>query len=161
AVQKEGVAAILFLRNYQAVEVKQAFTKIRKEIEKQRDLFWDLRSTVCLGSRKNCLEKMEISMRDEMWLCLDPLCRAQPWRNAEAEPPALDERYQMDPAQKKRLQEAAECLDEERFQQELDDSYRCILPKKPLNGQMLEDWFEQIVDAANYGMGQSGNVEER
>ena len=161
SVQKEGVAAILFLRNYQAVEVKQAFTKIRKEIEKQRDLFWDIRSTICLGSRKNCLEQMDISMREAMWLCLDRLCRVQPWRDAEAESPALGERYQMDPAQKKRFQEAAECLDEDRFQQELDDSYRCILPRKPLNGQMLEDWFEQIVDAANYGMKQSGNVEDR
>ena len=28
------------LPEYQPVEVKQCFTKIRKEIEKQRDLFW-------------------------------------------------------------------------------------------------------------------------
>ena len=160
AVQKEGVAAIVFLRNYQAVEVKQCFTKIRKEIEKQRDLFWDIRSTVCLGSRKTRLEQMDISMREALWLCLDRLCRVQPWRDAETEPPAFSERYQMDPAQKKRFQEAAEYLDEERFKQELEDSYRCILPRKPLNGQMLEDWFEQILEAANYGMKQSGNVEE-
>lgn len=40
AIRREGVAVAVYLPEYQPVEVKQCFTKIRKEIEKQRDLFW-------------------------------------------------------------------------------------------------------------------------
>lgn len=39
AIRREGVAVAVYLPEYQPVEVKQCFTKIRKEIEKQRDLF--------------------------------------------------------------------------------------------------------------------------
>ena len=51
AIRREGVAVAVYLPEYQPVEVKQCFTKIRKEIEKQRDLFWGIRATICLGSR--------------------------------------------------------------------------------------------------------------
>lgn len=157
----EGVAVLLYLREYRAVEIKQCFTKIRKEIEKQRDLFWGIRCTVCLGSRRESPEELAVSMREALWLDRDRLCRAQPWRDAESEEPAFDERYQMDTAQKKRFQEAAEYLDETRFQQELEDGYRTVTPRKPLNGTMLEDWFHQVLEACLYGMQQTAKVEER
>lgn len=160
ATIREGIAAVVCIPDYQAVAVKQCFTKIRKEIEKQRDLFWNIRCMVCLGSRKTCLKEMNVSMQEAIWLCLDRLCHIQPWRDADGETLPFEERYLMDPAQKKRFQEAAEYLDKERFEQELDDSYRCLLPNQNLNGQMVEDWFQQIVDAAHYGMKQSGNVED-
>ena len=160
ATIREGIAALVCIPDYQAVAVKQCFTKIRKEIEKQRDLFWNIRCMVCLGSRKTCLKEMNVSMQEAIWLCLDRLCHIQPWRDADGETLPFEERYLMDPAQKKRFQEAAEYLDKARFEQELDDSYRYILPNPNLNGQMVEDWFQQIVDAAHYGMKQSGNVED-
>lgn len=50
AIRREGVAVAAYLPEYQPVEVKQCFTKIRKEIEKQRDLFWGIRATICLGA---------------------------------------------------------------------------------------------------------------
>ena len=49
-----GIAVLLYLRAYHAVEVTQCFTKIRKEIENQRDLFWNVQATVCLGRRSGC-----------------------------------------------------------------------------------------------------------
>ena len=49
AIRREGVAVAAYLPEYQPVEVKQCFTKIRKEIEKQRDLFWGIRATIGLG----------------------------------------------------------------------------------------------------------------
>nr|WP_297174903.1 response regulator transcription factor [uncultured Agathobaculum sp.] len=161
AAGKEGIAVLLYLQGQQTVDVKRCFTKIRNEIEKQRDLFWDIRSTVCAGSRRPCLEQAGESLREALWLCRDRLCRAQPWRDAENDPPAFADRYQMDAAQKKRLQEAAEYLDTKRFSQELEESYRCLLPLNRLNGQMIEDWFHQALEAAIYGMQQSGQVEAR
>ncbi len=161
AVRKEGVAIVLRMVAYRTVAMKQCFTKIQKEIEQQRDMFGNLRCTVCLGSRQTAFEEVVLSMRQALWLCRDHLCRAQSWRDAEVEHPALSQRYMMEAAQKKRFQVAAECLDQARFQQELDESFNAMLSLPDLNGQMLEDWFYQVLEACLYGMRQTGQVDER
>ena len=55
---------------------------------------------------------------------------------------------------------AAECLDEIRFEQELEESFLTLLSQPNLNGQMVEDWFYQVLEACLYGMRQSGQVKE-
>jgi len=160
AAQKEGIAVLLHMKEYQTLEVKQCFTKIRKEIEQQRDMFSYIRCTICLGSRKSCIEEASDSMREALWCCRDRLCRVQSWRDAETEQVAFDQRYYMETAQKKRFQVAAECLDEERFEQELEECFCTVLSQTGLNGQMLEDWFYQVLEACLYGMQQNGQVEE-
>ena len=137
----------------------QCFTKIRKEIENQRDLFWNVQATVCLGSRRDSLEQAGESMREALWLCRDRLCRPQSWRDAALEMPDLARRYQMDASRKKSFQVAAECLDEVRFVQELEESCRTVEALPDLNGQMVEDWFRQVLEACLYGMRQSGETE--
>ena len=161
AAQKEGVIVLLRLPEYQTVEVTQCFTKIRKEIEQQREMFWNVRCTICLGSRKSTLEEAGASLREALWCCRDRLCRVQSWRDAEVERPNFEARYTMESAQKKRIQAAAECLDRERFDQEAEESFRALLAEQELNGQMIEDWFHQALDAGLYGMQQNGIVEER
>lgn len=161
AARKEGVAVVLRMSAYRTVEVKQCFTKIQKEIEQQRDMFGNLRCTVCLGSRQSSFEEAVLSMRQALWLCLDHLCRTQSWRDAEVDRPALSHRYRMEPSQKTRFQVAAECLDEERFRRELDESCGALLSQPDLNGQMLEDWFDQVLEACLYGMRQTGRVDDR
>ena len=156
---KAGISVLLYLRAYQAVEVTQYFTKIRKEIENQRDLFWNVQATVCLGSRRDSLEQAGESMREALWLCRDRLCRPQSWRDAALEMPDLARRYQMDASRKKSFQVAAECLDEVRFVQELEESCRTVEALPDLNGQMVEDWFRQVLEACLYGMRQSGETE--
>lgn len=159
ALHKAGVAVLLRVGIYQAVEVTQCFTKIRKEIENQRDLFWNIQATVCLGSRRDAPEQAAESMREALWLSRDRLCRPQSWRDAAVEKPDLACRYQMDAARKKGLQTAAECLDEDRFAREIEESWRELRSQPALNGQMVEDWFRQVIEASLYGMGQSGEAE--
>lgn len=161
AARKEGVAVVLRMSAYRTVEVKQCFTKIQKEIEQQRDMFGNLRCTVCLGGRQTSFEEVVLSMRQALWLCRDRLCRPQTWLDAEVNRPALGHRYVMEPSQKKRFQVAAECLDEERLCQELDESRGALLSRPDLNGQMLEDWFDQVLEACLYGMRQTAHVDER
>ena len=161
AVRKEGIAIVLRMSAYRTVAVKQCFTKIQKEIEQQRDMFGNLRCTICLGSRQTDFEETVLSMRQAMWFCLDRLCHPQSWRDAERERADFSQRYMMEAAQKKRFQVAAECLDEERFEQELDMCFRAVLSLEDLNGQMLEDWFFQVLEACLYGMQQNGQAEER
>lgn len=159
SVRKEGIAVVLHMSAYKAVAVKQCFTKIQKEIE-QRNLFPDIRCTVCLGSRQDSLEEAVLSMRQAIWFCRDRLCRQLSWRDAETEQAAFACRYQMDAARKKRFQVAAECLDGQRFVQELEESYRDLLADKELNGQMAEDWFGQVLETCTHGMQQSGSVDK-
>ena len=73
--------------------------------------------------------------------------------------PDLARRYQMDASRKKSFQVAAECLDEVRFVQELEESCRTVEALPDLNGQMVEDWFRQVLEACLYGMRQSGETE--
>lgn len=160
AARKEGVAVLLHMGEYQALSVKQCFTKIRKEIEKQRDLFGHIHCTVCLGSREASLEQANVSMRQALWLCRDRLCRVQSWRDAETEPAAFDQRYYLETALKKRVQAAAECLDESRLTGELEETFHALLREADLNGQMVEDWFDQTLEACLYGMQQNGLAEE-
>lgn len=160
ALLREGIGILLYQKVYQPVQVKQSFTKIRKEIEQQRDIFLDIRITVCLGSRQTEMEAASQSMREALWLCKDRLCRVQPLRDAETEQIQFEERYQMDPAQKKNIQEAAEYLDEARFEDALADTCRCMMSRNSVNGQMIEDWFHQVVEASLFGMQQSGRVDE-
>lgn len=156
---KAGILIVLCLEDYHTVDVTQCFTKIRKEIENQRDLFWSIQTTVCLGSRKGTLEQVGGSMREALWLCRDRLCRPQFWRDAALEQPDLTQRYRLDVFRKKSFQVAAECLDEPHFVQELEDSCHAIQALPNLNGQMVEDWFRQVLEACLYGMRQDGERE--
>ena len=47
------------------------------------------------------------------------------------------------------------------MKQELDESHEALLFQTDLNGQMLEDWFDQALEACLYGMRQAGRVEEQ
>ena len=161
ALRREGIAVLLYLPSDQGLERKQCFTKIRKEIEKQRDLFGEMRCSVCISSCKDKSEQLSQALREALSLCRDRLCRVQPWRDAENDRPDFDSRYQMDSAQKKRLQETTEYLDAQRFRQELEDGYRLIFSLRPLSGQMLEDWFHQVLQASIYGLQQNGVLDER
>ncbi len=160
AVRREGIVMLLYMRAYDAAAVRRCFGQIRREIQKQRELFWDVRGTICVGSRRPCPEQLSDSLREALWLCRDRLCHIHAFRDAEMETIAFSDRYQMDIAQKKRFQEATEYLDEQRFHEELDDSYHEILQRQPINGQMLTDWFHQILEASLYGLRQNGDMED-
>lgn len=160
SIRKEGVAVVLRMSAYRTVALKQCFTKIQKEIEQQRDLFGNLRCTICLGSRQTDFMETVLSMRQAMWFCQDRLCHPQSWRDAETEQPEFRQRYMMEAAQKKRFQVAAECLDTARFAQELEQSFQTVMSQPGLNGQMFEDWFDQVLAACLYGMQQDGQAAE-
>lgn len=160
STRREGIAIVLRVSAYRTVSVKQCFTKIQKEIV-QRSPFRDGRCTICLGSRQTSLENAALSMRQALWFCRDRLCHPQTWRDAETESVALEPRCQLDASRKKRFQTAAECLDREGFAAELEDSFRSLMAAPTLNGQMLEDWFLQVLETALYGMKQNGQIDER
>ena len=159
SVFQEGIIAVINCTEFNGVEVKQCFTKIRREIEKQRDLFWDIKAFVAIGSRKQRTEELPGSFLDAVWLCKDRLCRQQVWRDADAEQPEYDRRYEIDEGARRRIREAAEYLDEELFKQELEDSFSDLMQSDGLNGQMAEDWFRQVTVTSISGMERGQNIE--
>lgn len=158
--RREGVAIALYVPVYQPVAVKRCFTKIRKEIEKQRDLFWGIRATICIGGRKRTAGELADSMREALWLCADRLCRTPSMRDTESDLPDFSQHFTLSSMQKRRFQEAAEYLNEEQYIEELEDSYRAVMTTQPLCGQILEDWFRQIITAVRYGIQQDDDVDE-
>ena len=159
AVRPEGIVAVINSLSYHGVEVKQCFTKIRREIEKQRDLFWNIRAFSAVGSRKERAEDLKESLRDAVWLCRDRLCRQQVWRDAETDHPGYELRYDPDNGIRRRIQEAAEYLDEKKFCQELEESYSDLMQSDGLNGQMAEDWFRSVITTCLSGMEQGRKIE--
>lgn len=160
-IWREGIAVILNAEEYQMVDVKQCLTRIRKEIEKQRDLFWDIRIAVLVGCPYSGLEHMTDSMREALWLCRDRICKNQAWRFASSEPIDFTHRYRMDSSQKKRFQEAAEYRNAEQFERELTESFHLLLQEKNLNGQMVEDWFHEVVSVCVFAMEDNRKDAER
>ncbi len=164
AVFREGIGVIINCENYRAVEVKQCFMRIRKEIEKQRELFWDIRTTVCVGGRKTQMEALPESMWEALWLCKDRLCRNDFWRDAQEEQLSFQKdsqkKYSLDPTQKKALFQAAEYLNEEQTEKALEESCYTLLHDDALTGQMVEEWFEEALHTCVFGMRQSGTVED-
>ena len=159
AVMREGIAVVIYCKNYNRVDMRQCFTKIKKEIEKQRDLFWDIHVIVCLGSMCDSIEQLSDSMREALWLCRDRICRKQTLRDAATEEIPFALRYQMPSAQKRRFYEIAEYFQVEQFLQELKSSTIAILKEPSLNGQMVEDWFHEILRSCVFGMEQNEAIE--
>lgn len=52
AIENEGIFLIIQMKEYDSVRVKKYLTKIRKEIENQRDLFWGITVAITIGSGK-------------------------------------------------------------------------------------------------------------
>lgn len=152
AIFPEGIFAVISSPSYQGVDVKQCFTKIRREIEKQRDVFWNIRASVAIGSRKERTEDLPGSLREAAWLCRDRLCRQQVWRDADSEKPDFIHSYDLDGNIIRRLREAAEYLDEAMLVQALDESYTDLVQSEGLNGQMVEEWFRTAAGTCISGM---------
>jgi len=159
SVFREGVAAIVNCPDYNAVEIRQTLTRICKEIEQQRDLFWDISAGAYTGSRKDRLEDAADSMREAIWLCTDRLCTGRTVRDADTERIDPGRRYKMDVSLKKRFQEAAEYLDEQLFEDTLRDSFVELRAEKPVTGTMVEEWFREVLRAGTYGLDQAGKTD--
>ena len=150
----EGIAAIISAPSFDAVDVRQCSTKIRKEIEQQRDLFWGIRVSISIGKRKPTTSELSASLREAVWLCADRVCGRASVRDAESEDISFDSHYRMQPGIRKKFQESAEYLDRSYFEATLANSFSELLRLRPLNGIMAAEWFQEVVRACSFGLAQ-------
>lgn len=153
----EGIAAIISTSSFDAVEVRQCSTKIRKEIEQQRDLFWGIRVSISIGSRKQTTSELSSSLREAVWLCADRVCGRASVRDAESEKISFDSHYRIQPGVRKKFQESAEYLDKSYFEATLANSFSELQQLRPLYGSMAAEWFQEVVRACSFGLAQQKN----
>lgn len=155
----EGIAALISCSRYDAAEVRHCMTRICREIEKERDLFWDIRAFIAIGSRRGSMEEILPSVREVLWLCADRICspgRESVIRDAEAEEIHLQLHYAMDPGMRKKIQETGEYLAAENFEAAAADSFDVIQRDRDLTGAMVKEWYDEVIRACVYGMELNG-----
>ena len=150
----EGIAAIVSAPAFEVVDVRQCVTKIRKEIEQQRDLFWGIRVNISIGSRKQTPAELSSSLKEAVWLCADRVCGGASVRDAESEEISFDSHYRMQPSVRKKFQESTEYLDKAYFETTLSNSFGELQHVKPLYGSMAAEWFQEVVRACAFGLAQ-------
>ena len=153
----EGVAAVISTPSFDAVDVRQCSTKIRKEIEQQRDLFWGIRVNISIGSRKPDTTELSSSLREAVWLCADRVCGGASVRDAESEEIPFEAHYHMQPAVRKKFRESAEYLDRAYFEATLANSFTELQQLRPLYGSMAAEWFREVVRNCTFGLSQQKN----
>ena len=156
AVFPEGILLVIQNRSYSSVDVHQVLTRIRKGIEKQRDLFWSVRVTIAVGSVHQTSAALPDSMRAALWLCRDRICSSQLMRVAKTDYHEPVRQYHMESFVKRRFRSNCELLDEERFERELMDSCDTLRELDGLSGSMVEDWFQNVLEVSLSGMQAAG-----
>jgi len=150
----EGIAAIISTPSFDAVDVRQCSTKIRKEIEQQRDLFWGIHVSILIGSRKPAAGELSFSLQEAVWLCADRVCGGASVRDAESEKISFDSHYRMQPGIRKKFQESAEYLDTAYYETTLANSFYELQQLHPLYGSMAAEWFQEVIRACSFGLAQ-------
>ncbi len=146
AVISEGIAVIVNTEEKEFGSLKKFCTKIRKETEQERDLFGKIRLTVCIGSVQGDFRELWRSMSSALYLCEDRLCRDRSVRLSEEEPVPETTHRMIKSGDRISLQNAIKMLSEENYVQALNQSFQEIILNGDLNGRILRNWYEDVID---------------
>ena len=69
AVHAEGIMVVIYKEKYDPVQLRQFLTRVRREIENQRDLFWGIIVTMAMGGEKHRIQELPQSMKEAVQLC--------------------------------------------------------------------------------------------
>lgn len=162
AMKDEGIFLVIQTETYDAVRVKKYLTKIRKEIENQRDLFWGITVSVTMSRIRKRIEELPDAVREVMRLGKDRILGSRnEWLEAaESGESAEESGYNVSPSMRKRFLEAGEYLDVEKFCQELVRLQNEILAYPKLTGQTVYECFLEAAEACLGGLRQNEKVNE-
>lgn len=94
------------------VQLRQFLTRVRREIENQRDLFWGIIVTMAMGGEKHRMQELPQSMKEAVQLCKNRITGGKggwlSWDDGDNE---TREDYEMLPEERKYFQEIGEYLD--------------------------------------------------
>lgn len=162
AMKDEGIFLVIQTETYDSVQVKKYLTKIRKEIENQRDLFWGISVSITMSRTGKRIEELPNAVREVMRLGKDRILGGRrEWLEAAENRDTLEEEeYNISPAMRKRFLEAGEYLDGEKFCSEAERLKTEMLACPKLTGQMVYECFTEAAEACLSGLRQNEKLSE-
>ena len=142
--------------------VKKYLTKIRKEIENQRDLFWGIHVSVTIGQCRKSIRELPEAVREVVRLGKDRILPGKSeWIEADDREDDLDESgHRMPTPLRKSFYEMGEYLDYGRFCRELETLEKEICSTVKLTGQMVYECFLETVEACLNGLKENEKINE-
>ncbi|MDO4491841.1 MAG: response regulator [Lachnospiraceae bacterium] len=153
AICPEGIITILNSGEEGFSELKRFFVRIRKEMEQEREVFGEIRVVLCLGRVCSSFRELPSSYRSAVGLCEDRLFHSEQILIADHGTPQEREHVQIGTVQRTALQEAAELLSPEAYQNAISDSYDRIREDSQFGGALLRSWFEDVIEITLFQLG--------
>lgn len=162
AIKNEGIFLIVQCESYDSVLVKKYLTKIRKEIENQRDLFWGIRVSITAGKCRKSIQELPEAVREVVRWGKDRILPGKgEWIEVgEMESISQEVEYQMPASLRKSFYEMGEYLDYGKYCRELEKLEKEICSSAKLSGQMVYECFVETVEACLSGLKQNEKINE-
>ena len=101
AVHAEGIMVVIYKEKYDPVQLRQFLTRVRREIENQRDLFWGIIVTMAMGGEKHRIQELPQSMKEAVQLCKNRITGGKGgWLSWDAGDNETREDYEMLPEER-------------------------------------------------------------
>lgn len=163
AVEDEGIAVIIYNQVYDHLQLSRTLTRIRKDIENLRDLFWGITVTAASGYPCSRMEELPGSMNEAMGRCKDRIFRGKgTWIGSSDKGSGMPEResFTLEPGTRKYIQELGEYLEPEKLRQEIQRLEVKLVSGGQVSGQKIYECFVEVVDACMNGIRQNGRFDE-
>lgn len=162
AIKSEGIFLIIQSESYDSVLVKKYLTKIRKEIENQRDLFWGIRVSVTVGKCRKSIRELPEAVKEVVRWGKDRILPGKgDWIEiGEMESISGEMGYRMSTPLRKSFYEMGEYLDYGKFCRELETLEKEISSSAKITGQMVYECFLETAEACLNGLKENEKLNE-
>lgn len=142
--------------------MKKYLTKIRKEIENQRDLFWGIRVSVTVGKCRKSIRELPEAVKEVVRWGKDRILPGKgDWIEiGEMESISGEMGYRMSTPLRKSFYEMGEYLDYGKFCRELETLEKEISSSAKITGQMVYECFLETAEACLNGLKENEKLNE-
>lgn len=159
AVHAEGIMVVIYKEKYDPVQLRQFLTRVRREIENQRDLFWGIIVTMAMGGEKHRIQELPQSMKEAVQLCKNRITGGKGgWLSWDDGDNTTKEDYEMLPEERKYFQEIGEYLDSKKISMEVART-EGIMTARRVSGSQIYDCYMEISDAVLTGIRQNEKLD--
>jgi two-component system response regulator YesN len=150
---------VIYKEKYDPVQLRQFLTRVRREIENQRDLFWGIIVTMAMGGEKHRIQELPQSMKEAVQLCKNRITGGKGgWLSWDAGDNETREDYEMLPEERKYFQEIGEYLDSKKISMEVART-EGIMTARRASGSQIYDCYMEISDAVLTGIRQNEKLD--
>lgn len=153
------IMVVIYKEKYDPVQLRQFLTRVRREIENQRDLFWGIIVTMAMGGEKHRIQELPQSMKEAVQLCKNRITGGKGgWLSWDAGDNETREDYEMLPEERKYFQEIGEYLDSKKISMEVARTEGTMTARRA-SGSQIYDCYMEISDAVLTGIRQNEKLD--